>query len=63
VIERRIKELAIAMEALSRVNGYDATNHFTSVSDLMDKAIKEAKEPYNQPPTSLPNPPDDGILF
>jgi hypothetical protein len=44
MIERRIKELAIAMEALSRINGYDATNHFNSVSALLDTAIKEAKE-------------------
>jgi hypothetical protein len=67
VIERRIKELSIALEALSRINGYDASNHFASVADLLHKAIQEAKEQQKRdqldhftPPTHTP---DDDILF
>lgn len=58
MIERRIKELSIALEALSRINGYEATNHFTSVTDLLGKAIQEAKEYANntRPPPAPPAP-------
>lgn len=58
MIERRIKELSIALEALSRINGYDASNHHVSVSDLLGKAIQEAKEYANntRPPPTPPAP-------
>lgn len=55
MIERRIKELSIALEALSRINGYDASNAFVNVSDLLGKAIQEAKEYANN--TRPPQPP------
>lgn len=64
MIERRIKELSIALEALSRVNHYKALDHFDSVSDLLKKAITEAEEPT---PTVQPTPQrtqlDDEIPF
>jgi hypothetical protein len=62
VIERKIKELSIALEALSRINGFTATDHFGRVSDLLGEAIKEAKEYY----TPYPKPSvtdDDNIPF
>jgi hypothetical protein len=67
VIERRIKELSIALEALSRINGYDASNHFTSVADLLHKAIQEAKEQQKRDQLDHFTPPtrtsDDDIPF
>lgn len=64
MIERKIKELSIALEALSRIQGYEATNHFTNISDLLGKAINEAKEyaDNTRPPPPLPHN-DDDISF
>ncbi len=62
MIERRIKELAIALEALSRINGWAAENHFNGVSELLKKAIEEAKEP-TPPPKSIAKTEDDDIPF
>lgn len=44
MIERRIKELAIALEALSRVNTYSANAAMDEVQKLLDKTTEEAKE-------------------
>lgn len=66
MIERRIKELSIALEALSRINGYAATVHSDHVSDLLTKAIQEAKEYYNKPldiPPTAPANADNDIPF
>lgn len=49
MIERRIKELSFALEALSRVNHYKALDHFDSVADLLKKAIDEAHKEANPP--------------
>lgn len=61
VIERRIKELSIALEALSRIQGFDAMQHYNNISSLLGKAIDEAKEPYSRPPA--PTRIDDDIPF
>lgn len=53
MIERRIKELAIALEALSRIQA-DYSN-YSGVNDLLNKAIKEAQE-QNERLTPPPSP-------
>lgn len=45
MIERRIKELSIAQEALSRINSEAAQHHSREVSYLLDKMIDAAKQP------------------
>lgn len=42
MIERRIKELSIAFEALSRINDPDAANCIVGVSELLKSAIEQA---------------------
>lgn len=53
MIERRIKELSIALEALSRIHtGHD---QYRRIESLLDKAIDEAEEPqkpYTRPRTT-----------
>lgn len=44
MIERRIKELSIALEALSRIQGYTASCAFDNVGAMLTKLIDEAKE-------------------
>lgn len=44
MIERRIKELSIALEALSRIQGYMASCAFDNVGAMLTKLIDEAKE-------------------
>lgn len=61
MIERRIKELSIALEALSRIHtGHD---QYQRIESLLDKAIDEAQEmtpkPYIRPRTTT----DEEIPF
>lgn len=69
MIERKIKELSIALEALSRIQGYEVARHFSNVSDLLEKEIKTAQEQQKQDEiveTSPPKPSrtdDDDIPF
>jgi hypothetical protein len=65
MIERKIKELSIALEALSRISGWTATGHFDEVSNLLGKTLKEAKEPPTptEPPPTQTKTDDDDIPF
>lgn len=45
MIERRIKELSIALEALSRINHPDAGQLFNEVRDLLSDCLREAVPP------------------
>ncbi len=47
MIERRIKELAIAMEAISRINHPASGNLFEAIEQLLDTAISEARKENN----------------
>lgn len=63
MIERRIKELSIAVETLSRVNTHAAYMAMTSIEALLKDLVKEAqKETITNPPhpTRIPN---DDIPF
>lgn len=51
-----IKNLSIALEALSRINTYETYNCMNDVRRLLEKEIAEAESPTT-PPT--PNPDDD----
>ena len=61
MIERRIKELSIAFEALSRINDPDAAQCIVGVSDLLKSAIGEAQKEYN--PLHSSNTNDDDVPF
>lgn len=63
MVERKIKELAIAMEALSRING--ASTFMYEIENLLSEAIKQAKlEDYTPEPKPKPAPNlDDDIPF
>lgn len=61
MIERKIKELSIAFEALSRINDPDAAQCIVGVSDLLKAAIGEAQKEYNSLHTA--NTDDDDIPF
>ena len=74
MIERRIKELAIALEALSRINqNFTSSDWFEEVESLMGKLIQQAKKEadpaLNTPPPPPPpalwgkSNPDDNIPF
>jgi hypothetical protein len=58
VIERKIKELSIALEALSRINALEA--EFIRVNRLLDHAIHVAEE-QNKADTATTS--DDDIPF
>lgn len=68
MIERRIKELSIALEALSRINRFDAAQAYDSVSELLATAIQMAKDSAH-PEAARPQQPatprglDDEIPF
>ncbi len=51
MIERRIKELAIALEALSRVNTPEGSEIYSDLVELMNKTIKEAQAQFPKPKT------------
>jgi len=53
VIERRIKNLSIALEALSRINHPRIDGAFESVERLLTTAIAKAHE-ENHPPSPPP---------
>lgn len=58
----RIKNLAISIEALSRVNTPDAQTAFVSVMGLLQEEIRETEmEAYPTPPRSSNT--DDEIPF
>lgn len=57
MIERKIKELSIALEALSRINGAD--EYFNPIARLLQLAIVQAEKEYNPQPTN----PNDDIPF
>lgn len=61
MIERKIKELSIAFEALSRINDPDAAQCIVGVSDLLKAAIGEAQKEYN--PLHIANTDDDDIPY
>lgn len=65
MIERKIKDLSIALEALTRVQGVE--DEFKSVRALLDQAITQAHEEYNPLRTYTPPPQrphlDDDIPF
>lgn len=50
MIERRIKELSFALEALSRIgNSYDVMTSCEAVHKLLKKTIDETEEPFVKP--------------
>lgn len=63
MIERRIKELTIALEALSRINSLEG--EFTRVNRLLDHTINEAEQELNKTKVRLNNDtdPTDDIPF
>lgn len=66
MVERKIKDLSFALEALSRVQGAD--EEYQSVKTLLNQAIAQAHEEYNplrpyMRPPSRPNLDDDDIPF
>jgi hypothetical protein len=64
MIERRIKELSFALEALSRIgSSYTSIDMFDNVSVLLKKAVEEAQTIYNGSPQQKPVPIDDEIPF
>lgn len=63
MIERKIKELSFALEALSRVNSYEGNAHLTDVSRLLSQAIAEAKEQTKEKDEAPKNISDDDIPF
>jgi hypothetical protein len=68
VIERKIKELSIALEALSRINqNFQSKDWFGQVESLLGEALQKAKEENNPLYTHTPPPPsprnDDDIPF
>ncbi len=48
MIERRIKELSIALEALSRINRDDAAVLFNSIHSLLEAAVSQAQASIEQ---------------
>ena len=65
MIERKIKELSIAFEALSRINDPDAAQCMSDVSELLKHQIEQAKKEddwiYSVPLNAPKN--DDDIPF
>ena len=67
MIERKIKELSIAFEALSRINDPDAAQCMSDISELLKHQIEQAKKENDwtytpqTPPKSYH--PDDDIPF
>lgn len=61
MIERKIKELSIAFEALSRINDPDAAQCIMGVSDLLKQALGKAQKEYN--PLHTASIDDDDIPF
>ena len=59
MIERRIKELSIALEALSRINALES--EFSRVNRLLDGVLFEAEEQHRKERTSQAE--DDDIPF
>jgi len=64
----RIKNLSIALEALSRIAlGDGRYNHFARIEELLDDAIKEAQKeiqwPHRARPASTPPNLEDEIPF
>lgn len=59
---REIKDLSIALEALSRVNGYKFEQSSYRVHDLLEGILteEETKPPVQEPPKPSP---DDEIPF
>jgi len=57
-----IKNLSIALEALPRINSYEALNASRKINSLLDKEIEAAKEPTS-PPAKSPFAEDDNIPF
>lgn len=47
VIERKIKDLAFALEALSRINSPQAAQASEAVESLLSRAISDAHKEYN----------------
>lgn len=58
MIERKIKELSIALEALSRINHPQAAQAFEAIEELLGDAISTARKEMPKNDTS-----DDDILF
>lgn len=57
MIERKIKELTIALEALSRINGYAFETMSRDIRECVDKHIETLKEDLNTPkPIPAPAP-------
>ncbi len=70
MIERRIKELSIALEALSRIHSYETSQAYSNIADLLTKLIEKASNDFIKeenplqtftPPTTLNV--DDEIPF
>lgn len=62
----RIKNLSIALEALSRINSYGASTSFYDVEKLLKVEIAELKKENERPiPSARPatTTPDDDIPF
>jgi len=56
-----IKNLSIALEALSRINSYEALNASRGINSLLEKEIEAAKKPT--PELRVPGSLDDDIPF
>jgi len=66
MIERKIKELSIALEALSRINHPATSDLFGAIEQLLENAITEAHKENNPLHTYTPPQtptPDDDIPF
>ena len=63
MLERRIKELAIAMEALSRIKDapYSAYSRIERAIDELTSKLEEQAKPQQEPSKSTSN--DDDIPF
>lgn len=63
MIERKIKELAIALEALSRINHPATSDLFSAVEQLLENKITEAHKENNPLHTYTPTHTHDDIPF
>lgn len=59
----RIKNLSIALEALSRINHPAAGNLFEAIEGLLDKAIHEERKTATPPARPATTTSDDDIPF